>query len=395
LQEGFFSTGHADARLLRQLGITRVGDITGLDSIGIPVWFATRPNSRALSVSQGKGSTDAQARISAVMEAAEGALAERPEDLVACFGTIREMAAQHRLTVPLDRLMRCQPSRVRHDHPYAWVRGHALKSGAEIWAPYELIGLDLRAATPWDHIAFKMSSIGLAAGGSDAAVIGHGLLEVIEHDATASLDLLGLAGGVAVPVRHEPGRHDDLDCLVGLVRAAGFMPHFFALTARLPIPVVGCFFERQVASAEGVGATLTAGFACRPDAYDAAVAALLECVQSRATDIAGSRDDIKDASYAGSRATLPTGGEGALPDFGAIAGHASRNDFADAQARFEHVTGTVLGSGIEDIYCFPLSSPGLDIKVQRILVPGLGASSEGGLNQGSAGLIDALLKAVS
>ncbi len=65
-----------DPELLRRFGITRVGDVTGLDIVGIPVWFAVRPNSRGLSVSQGKGLVPAQARLSAVMEAIEGAVAE-------------------------------------------------------------------------------------------------------------------------------------------------------------------------------------------------------------------------------------------------------------------------------------------------------------------------------
>jgi len=36
--------------LFPALGITRVGLLTGLDTIGIPVAFATRPNSHTLSV---------------------------------------------------------------------------------------------------------------------------------------------------------------------------------------------------------------------------------------------------------------------------------------------------------------------------------------------------------
>ena len=62
-------------------GITRLGRLTGLDRIGIPVWTATRPNATNLSVSQGKGVDDAAAAVSAVMEAAEMAAAERPHPM--------------------------------------------------------------------------------------------------------------------------------------------------------------------------------------------------------------------------------------------------------------------------------------------------------------------------
>src|SRR5450755_353188 len=55
----------------RQIGITRLGNVTGLDRIGIPVTVAVRPNSRSFSVSQGKGLGLAQAFASALMEAIE------------------------------------------------------------------------------------------------------------------------------------------------------------------------------------------------------------------------------------------------------------------------------------------------------------------------------------
>src|SRR5258707_5540781 len=53
------------------MGITRLGNVTGLDRIGIPVTVAVRPNSRSFSVSQGKGLGVSQAMASAIMEAIE------------------------------------------------------------------------------------------------------------------------------------------------------------------------------------------------------------------------------------------------------------------------------------------------------------------------------------
>jgi ribosomal protein S12 methylthiotransferase accessory factor YcaO len=37
------------------MGITRIANVTGLDSVGIPVVMVCRPNSRSVAVSQGKG----------------------------------------------------------------------------------------------------------------------------------------------------------------------------------------------------------------------------------------------------------------------------------------------------------------------------------------------------
>ena len=52
--------------MLPAMGITRVANVTGLDKIGIPVVMACRPNSRSLSVFQGKGVDLNAARVSGV-----------------------------------------------------------------------------------------------------------------------------------------------------------------------------------------------------------------------------------------------------------------------------------------------------------------------------------------
>jgi hypothetical protein len=71
-------------------GISRAASVTGLDALGVPTWVAVRPNGLILQVSNGKGLTDAAARISAVMEVdrtlSRGKSASRPADLRAGAG---------------------------------------------------------------------------------------------------------------------------------------------------------------------------------------------------------------------------------------------------------------------------------------------------------------------
>src|SRR4051794_33639460 len=57
--------------LRARFGITRVANVTGLDSLGVPVVIVCRPNSRSLSVSQGKGLTLDAAKASGLMESIE------------------------------------------------------------------------------------------------------------------------------------------------------------------------------------------------------------------------------------------------------------------------------------------------------------------------------------
>src|SRR5258708_9957373 len=58
------------------MGITRIANLTGLDRIGIPVVAVYRPNSRSISVSQGKGANLAAAQASGLMESIEAYHAE-------------------------------------------------------------------------------------------------------------------------------------------------------------------------------------------------------------------------------------------------------------------------------------------------------------------------------
>src|SRR5215470_16074509 len=64
--------------ILPEFGITRLANITGLDTIGIPVWTAVRPLGLSLSVSQGKGVTQELAIMSGIMESIEVFHAEQP-----------------------------------------------------------------------------------------------------------------------------------------------------------------------------------------------------------------------------------------------------------------------------------------------------------------------------
>src|SRR4051812_30484027 len=83
-------------RHLPRMGITRLTNVTGLDSIGIPVVQAIRPNSRSLSVSQGKGVDLDAAKVSAMMEAIELWHAERIELGCLC-ASYRAMRGQERV----------------------------------------------------------------------------------------------------------------------------------------------------------------------------------------------------------------------------------------------------------------------------------------------------------
>ncbi|CAM5776744.1 hypothetical protein LMIY3S_05687 [Labrys miyagiensis] len=369
---------------LAPFGITRIGDLTDLDTIGIPVWFATRPNSRSVVVSQGKGLTHEQARISAIMEAAEGALAEQTRPLVAEFGTPEEMLARGRQLVPLHDLVRFRQDAFDDAAQRAWVRGIAYGSQEPVFAPYELVGLDMREEFPWDREAFSISSVGLAAGPDIEFASLAAVLELVEHDATTLSDAFGHLSYTARELRWEAGVHPGLDEAMDKVRSAGLEPRFFNKSNRIGLPVVTAVITRPVLERNGSGERFSGGEACRLDAAAATLAALLEAVQSRLTYIAGSRDDMESGHYEVIEAILrPADPLGEfLSEFAARYSLPSsqRTGMLTSGAQLDIVAGKLRDAGYPDIYLFDLPGPVEDVHVVRALVPGLRAFVEDGVS---------------
>ena len=361
---------------LSPFGISRVGDLTDLDVIGIPVWFAVRPNSRCLAVSQGKGLTHDRARLSAVMEAIEGAVAEQTRPLIAEFGTPADLAGRSLRTVPLRSMVRCHFSEFDQLSPRAWVQGRAHGSNTPVYAPYELIGLDMRDDFPWDYGSFHVSSDGLGAGFDYPSAALSALLELIERDGTVVTDGFGHLKGLSRPLIWESGTHPGLDEAVTKVRKAGLEPYFFNKTSKIGIPTVSAMIARPVWDTQGAGLRFSGGDACRLDVAEAALAALLEAVQSRLTNISGSRDDLDASQYENFDLILPS-----QPDRGE-----SLQIFSDRQKfptvltpseSLDFVVSRLEKAGYREVVFFDLPCPVEGVHVVRALVPGLKTFMEG------------------
>lgn len=350
------------AELLRALGITRLADLTGLDVIGIPVWSAMRPNARSLSISQGKGLTHDTARLTAVMEAAEAAVAEAPETIVARYGSYSDLVRTGDESIFLPEVAACRYDRFDRDRERAWVEGRSWRTGRTVYAPYELVGLDMRCDAPWDRDAFRISSIGLAAAFDYELARLNALLEVIENDA---VETFGLGQGSYAPSVADRQEEDEFGLALRMLERAGVEPTFFDLTGRHGLPVAACIIPRPASGYGGPGVAHSAGFACRPQPRKAALAALLEAVQSRLTHIAGSRDDIAEADYG------PTVRPFARTPAKALAEFTSRPPVVpDNAMTFDAIATRLTRCGVPDLYVFELPRIGT-ICVAKVIVPGM------------------------
>jgi len=358
-------------------GITRVAEVTALDRIGIPVAIAVRPNSRSLSVSQGKGLSRDQAIASAVMEALELAAAERlPASLQR--GTLSEIgaraASRGHAVFDMNTSTRCRLDRVRPDESLYWIEGHELSSGQPVIVPWALVGIDYREAPEGFHTAFQVSTDGLASGCTVDEAILHGLCELVERDATA---LLGFIPSDELSRRIYAVDLEDGAEVFGLrqmIEAAGCRLTVIDMTSDIDVSA----FTAIISDAAGDGALVaryahSGGSGCHPSRALALKKAIVEAAQSRITRITGSRDDLPASTYAEAEGEEQRSIAGLL-SFADRADPTARKGAAGAAASPTESVTSILGDlgrrGIRNVVVVPIPND-FGISVMRVIVPGL------------------------
>src|SRR5581483_9220549 len=204
-----------------------------LDRIGIPVAVAVRPNSRSVSVAQGKGLTLDQAKASALMEACESFHAEEIGPIrrasyreIATSGGVADLAALPGTGKPFGS-----------DVPIGWIEGYDLLGEAPCWVPAELVHSDY-TLEPEGY--FAAGSNGLASGNHLVEAVIAGICEVIERDAVALRQAAGLA--TQAGCRLDLASVDDPACRAVLARyeAAGIAVRVWDAGSDIGVPVFLC-----------------------------------------------------------------------------------------------------------------------------------------------------------
>ena len=272
--------------LAKIIGITRTANVTGLDTIGIPVWLAVRPLSKSLTVSQGKGANNQLAKISALMESIELFHAEHHVPSGRSYPVCtawRDSDFLHPASLPIRA-----DANVDANFVCEWIYAKSIDGSAIKLVPRELMDLDscvkrLRL--------FNSSSNGLASGNCISEAILHGLCEIIErHELTFWLAKRKFFGK-NYSSRINLESVDDAYCrkLVEVCEQAGLSLAVWYMSSSTSIPAFSCalleahntFYNQR---AYGHGAHVKK--------HVALARAITEALQSRLTHIAGSRDDV-------------------------------------------------------------------------------------------------------
>lgn len=370
-------------RFTAVMGITRIANVTGLDSVGIPVVMVSRPNARSISVSQGKGANLIAAKVSGVMESIETFHAENicaPLRL----GSWEDLRYTHRLA-DVHRLPRASREPFDEFKRLLWIESKNLLDQSSVWLPYELVHLDYTPPLPTGHGSFASTSNGLASGNHLTEAIIHGLCEVIERDATTLWQLQ--------PDKHANTRIDlvtvnDPACrsLIERFQHAGAGVGIWDTTSDIGVPSFLC---RVVQNGGQHRFTIrpASGMGCHPQRSVALSRALTEAAQSRLTFIAGSRDDLDYAEYEQQlnpenqarwvRAVVGDGAGRAYCQVPSFESDSLDHDLAWILDRLKHM-------GVTEVLMVELTRSEFAIPVVRMVVPGLeGILSDGRRAMGS------------
>jgi putative methanogenesis marker protein 1 len=278
-------------KLLPKIGVTRIANITDLDRVGIPVFSAIRPSAAAgaISIYSGKGATETNARISAIMESFERCLAEQPEvsinmsgvklDAMRVTDTYESLCESYPTLYP-DTLLLPQP--VTEFTNLEWVMGEDLMNDVEVFVPANAVfhPYEPQGCTK----LFRSNTNGLASGNTIEEAILHGLLEVIERDALS----------IAEYTRN-PGEEIALSKSDGLnyelrkkMEDAGIKVKIWLLDSDVEIPTVVVALDDMVLKDP---ALLVMGAGSHLSPQIAVTRALTEAAQSRVVQIHGARED--------------------------------------------------------------------------------------------------------
>lgn len=353
----------ADA-YLRFAGVTRVNDVTDVDRVGIPVCTSVRPFAAAglNTMTSGKGLTHHAAWVSAAMEAIERKFCEP--------GTPDAIGSYERLTTQ-ELVLDPRKLNLRRGHAWSpsrelsWCRMVELSSGAEVLVPAVAV------FTPYDDPLgmFTSNTIGLASGLSTDEALLHGLLEVLEHDATAF--------GEVAHIGHLIARDSLPQRVAGLVdrfEQAGVAVQLFHYPGRTGVPT--CFATIRDEEVHDP-LLINGGAGCDVDLETAALRALCEAAQSRLIVIAGSREDLdqetyrRHLSYRAAKERLDLWSQDwPVIDFDAVPAPPAAS-VGSLPEQLAYVSEQLCDAGLPLLFARVMSRPQDPLSVVRVVVPGI------------------------
>jgi ribosomal protein S12 methylthiotransferase accessory factor len=346
------------------VGLTRLANITGLDTLGIPVILSTRPQAGYLSVDGGKGFTVAAAMASAAMECFERHAGENCPlaDFSSTYDDLHENHRIPRADLPLAR------NSLFHPHlPEQWIWAENLIDGARVAVPRIMVGLERHLQSRSSLFPFSISSNGLNSGNTKSEALVGALYEVIERDATSCVEYAWANGIAPRRLNLSSATSSEVHILLEQIDAAGIVPVVLDCTIDTKVPT----FQAYLCDLNNPQIGLYHGYGTHLNPHVALMRALCEAAQGRLVYIAGSRDDCFDHHR-----RVQTNTEQANQELLALPEELDFNDIKDASADTFEADCRILcdklqSVGVHQILTLDLTNPSVGVDVCRVIAPTL------------------------
>ena len=349
------------------MGITRVANITGLDRVGVPVVSVARPNSRGLSVSQGKGLRLVDAKISALMESIECYHAENIYNPV--YNLSYEDILPSGSVADLNGLPKLPGRQVNVSQKMQWIHGKNLLNDQDFWVPYEIVSTDF---VSYNHnSAFIVDSNGLASGQTMNQAVLHGLYEVVEREALNHYALNKCLFAQKKLLLSSLDIEKNLQELIRVIRNAEINIGVWDITTKIGIPTYICKLADEAKFVSTIRPSY--GSAAHFNPLVAIQKSITEALQSRLTFISGLRDDQRKEEYEcffSERYLNEIHTELKSDEYLMLKKKIPCDD-GDYEDQINKVKELLLNQSYTQVLAVDLTKPEFDIPVVKILVPHL------------------------
>lgn len=350
----------------RQVGITRVADITGMDRVGIPTINVVCPKTDGVSTQHGKGLTLAAARASAVMEAFERHYARRISlPVTSCS---HDKMIQTKPVIDPDALFTRTGAPFDTTLPEIWVDAVDMVSGIEMAVPYALATTGQAPNADRAQLAV-MSTNGYAAGANLVEAALQGLYECVERDAETFAAMRAKWSGKRSPkIRLASIPFPEVQAILARIVDAKLLAVLRDTRQDIDIFSYQCALYDPLAGYRGV----TTGGGCSLNPAVAMIRAITEAAQARCVLNTGNREVMFAEPYFLFRNTVAKvmhhpAGEADELDVSFLL----PQDTPTFEGDFAQCRDRILAAGFSQILLLDLSPKDIDIAVVRVFVPGL------------------------
>ena len=320
--------------LCKDIGVTRISDITYMDKLYIPNFSSILPNTEdSIWVYSGKGITKLHAKVSALMESIER-YCSLPSTYSKSFihGTYLELSKIYKKVLhPNEVVEPVEPIYNDKESIIDYVLGFDLLKNEEVLVPAQLVFSKYSAKSPSINVFPYSHTNGLASGNVLEEAICHGLCEVIERDAISISDLCSSSipysileniikslknanyGSYLINQIPEDKFLDDstiypdvnISEIVKEFEPINFLVRKFT-DAGIPL-LIKDITQKDIGIPTFVASSIewitndygyfAKGYGTHPDSRIALIRAITELSQTRAVNIQGARDDLKKIQY--------------------------------------------------------------------------------------------------